>query len=65
MEGDWSNLSSIIFKADQSDFLLPAGPASNRLRFPVGVRCDTRHASLSCDEGQRRLAKLLLKPPRS
>lgn len=65
MDGDWTNTLSIIFKAEQPDFLLPVGPASNRLRFPVGVRCDTRHASLSCGEGHRCVAKLSPTPVRS
>lgn len=30
MEGDWTDHQTVTFKADQSDYLLPVEPGSNR-----------------------------------
>lgn len=37
-KGDWTNLQSVAFRADQSDVLLLAEEGSNNTRLPIGAR---------------------------
>lgn len=43
-------IERILFKANESDFLLPGKPGSDSSRFPIGVTGNVRRTSQPCGE---------------